>query len=186
MSKGQNELLRAALARRKQSQQRNAVPQDTAKPIAADHEPEVAAPVEQTDMPAVIDDEPMAGPIADTKVKQDKKLHAKLLEVDELQQVQRESQDREEKSKQPKKKEPQFKENLVDYDLPDKLYEAFDKVHVGTDRVIVFGPRNALEHSAADEVIAYIEKTLLEGGVVVQAVRGAREGRYRAIAIKTV
>lgn len=176
MSKSQNELLNAALAARRTAQRNVNGP--ISEPTDNNTLDNVNHNVEEAPAAPIVDDQPVAGPISDTKVKEDKKLHAKIEEVTKA------PIGNDEPPKKQRKTHSQQTENVVlESGIEDVLSQVFSRVRVGTDRAIVYGPINELEQSNPEEIIEYITKAFNDHGIKVEVLTGPRPGKYRAIAI---
>ncbi len=168
-SKGQNQLLQAALKARKQAAE------DRVRHLPAN--PESLEEKQPTAQPIVVekDDAPIAEPITEpiqTIVKPDKDLaDTAAVAVATPQKVRKHVE-------QVSKK---FEGNLVDHpSIKETLQEHFGKVQVGEERIIVGTAKGHLVKESAESVMEFIEELFLKADLQVDVYR-SRTDRYRII-----
>lgn len=194
-SRGQKQLLNAALARRSRQQHeqqaRSSVSEVTL--VSNNEEIEVVAPnANELDR---LDHEPIAGPMAVNEKHEDHNLNAKLAEANLIPPNKKttEIKDNEDRSAKvgprtdlpqnlPRVKEQKFKGNFLEMEaLSSNLKEIFSKVQIGEGSVVLTNPTFSVE--SEEEVVDQVNSIFKKHGVDVSVSKGSREGRYRAVAL---
>ncbi len=168
MSKGQDELLKAALAARRTALAEAPAPTPVVKP------PVVEPPVVEA-MPAREEPVEVVKPV--TVVKEPKRRARPT--------TKRTATKKARKERPAPRRRPQGKlEGFQTSDIRGDLEEEFKSVRVGEHVIVVFGPEGDLEDASNEEVIEHLSTVAKKHNLSVDVKVGARLGRFRMAAAK--
>lgn len=188
MSKGQTDLLRAALRSRQQAAAEHQRNVQRAEQLRDERLEEARGDVEDTEpveqREEVVEDF-IAGPITSpADIRPQRSFDLQIRELAEVEEDEIPMASPLTDAPQVVPQEKKFQGNLLEHpSIRDTLLEHFGKVQCGEDRVVVYGALSHLADKSNDELIDFIRNIIIDQDFDAQVLAGNREGRFRIVTV---